>query len=448
MNTSFFWNAFEVIVNILDSYLILMLVTSSLNLKHESWWMWVLWTGGLAALCSIANLYCSSLLQMLIFLTVVLFLFTTVFTSGPFYMKVFWTIFTQLIFFGVDMLHCSIVIRILNDVPSDIIYQPGSIRLFNIIVTRAILTVIVFWLRKKKLFFSYSFSQGIALILCPALSWVFLFLMTRLFATDHQFDSYVIAGTLLICVINAVYLYLFLALRTRDQVISEDNLIIQRMRAEQQQLTSLQMYDEQLSEWRHDTRKHLRAIMNLAQTSNDTKVIDYLSEIDDSLFKNLVLIDTKNPLFDSLIGNLSKEAVSKGIRVILDLKVPSLDQVNSLDLCSIIGNIWENAIEGCIRSKLPDPEILFTTYYSRNLFVMEIRNSAITDDQDITVSSKAEPGHGLGLKIINRLLEKNNGFYTVDMLPNQFVLKAAFPLPTDDSVGCSFFYWSSEQNVS
>jgi sensor histidine kinase regulating citrate/malate metabolism len=272
--------------------------------------------------------------------------------------------------------------------------------------------------------------------------------MTRLFATDHQFDSNVIAGTLLICVINAVYLYLFLALRTRDQVISEDNLIIQRMRAEQQKLTSLQMYDEQLTEWRHDTRKHLRAIMNLAQTSNDIKVIDYVSEIDDSLFKDLVFIDTRNPLFDSLIGNLSKEAVSKGIRVTLDLKVPSLDQINSLDLCSIIGNIWENAIEGCIRSKLPDPEILFTTYYSRNLFVMEIRNSAITDDQDITVSSKAEPGHGLGLKIINRLLEKNNGFYTVDMLPNQFVLKAAFPLPTDDSVGCSFFYWSSEQNVS
>lgn len=425
-----------------------MLVTSSLNLKHESRWMWVLWTGGLAALCSVANLYCSSLLQMLIFLTVVLFLFTTVFTSGSFYVKVFWTIFTQLIFFGVDMLHCSIVIRILNDVPSDIIYQPGNIRLFNIIVTRAILTVIVFWLRKKKLFFSYSFSQGIALILCPALSWAFLLLITRLFATDHQFDSYVIAGTLLICIINTVYLYLFLALRTRDQVISEDNLIIQRMRAEQQQLTSLQTYDTQLAEWRHDARKHLRAIMNLAQTSNDTKVIAYLSEIDESLFKDLVLIDTKNPLFDSLIGNLSKEAVSKGIHVTLDLKVPSLDQVNSLDLCSVVGNIWENAIEGCIRSKLSDPEILFTTYYSRNLFVMEICNSAITDNQDITVSSKAEPGHGLGLKIINRLLEKNNGFYTVDMLPNQFVLKAAFPLTADDSDGCSFFFWSSEQNVS
>ena len=443
------WTIIELASNFIDSYLLLRLVTSSLQMKRNTRWLWLIYTLVFTGLCSVANYYCTSLVQLFLVLTVSLLLFTLFFTNGSLATKVFWTLFTPILFFGVDMLNCDIALRLLPDVPSEIIYQQGSIRLFLMVVTRAALSVIVFWLQKKRLLISSPLSLTIPLLLCPTLSWLSLVLLTNLFAKDHISDNYLLLATFLLCAINAVYIYLFISLNKRDETIRESSLMVQRIESEKKHLTSLQEYSSNLEKWKHDANKHYRAIHDLAQKSNDVAVMNYVNKISDNVIQRPVPIDTDNTLFDSLIGDYTIEALSKGISVSLELQVPTLKEDFSVDLCSIVGNMWENAIEGCERSAKDQKHIYFSTYQNHYQFIMRMKNTFDPETLNLKASSKKDAGHGLGLKIIDSVLESNSGFSSIDTSEDYFVFQAAVPVEIviDASVQkCNLFYWESDQN--
>ena len=441
------WTTIELIGNFVDSYLLLRLVTSSLQMKWNKRRLWLVYTFIFACLCSVANFFCTSLVQLYIVLTVSLLLFTSFFTSGTYATKLFWTFFTPILFFGVDMLNCDIALRLMPGVPSDIIYQQGSIRLFLMIVTRASLSVIVLWLQKKRLLISSPLSLTFSLLLCPVLSWISLMLLTSLFAKDHISDNYLLLATFLLCSINAVYIYLFLSLRNRDEALRENSLLVQRMESERKHLTSLQEYSSNLEKWKHDAKKHYRAILDLAQKTDDVAVISYVSKISDNIIQLPVPVNTNNTLFDSLVGDYAKEALSKGIAVSLELQVPILKEDFSVDLCSIVGNMWENAIEGCERSSKEQRHIYFSTYQDDFHFIMKMRNTFDSENVNLKGSSKKGPGHGLGLKIIDSVLDSNFGFSSINISEEFYVFQAAVPIETvtDASVErCNLFYWESK----
>lgn len=89
-------------------------------------------------------------------------------------------------------------------------------------------------------------------------------------------------------------------------------------------------------------KKHLQIISSYAKSKEDEKILDYIDEIESSIFKSYVYVFTDNPLFDNLVGIEAKKANDKGINVSLELVVPPLDFINDTDICSIIGNLWDN----------------------------------------------------------------------------------------------------------
>jgi len=439
-----YWSILEILINVLDSFLILRLITSSLSMKHQSRWVWVVSTLILSLVCSLANRFCSSIFQMLLALTVSLLAFTLLFTEGSLSTKIFWTAFTQILFFGNDMIHSTLVLKMLRDVPNNVIYEPGAIRLYLMVITRVTLITVIIGLRKKHLLFSASKKQNLVLLLCPILSWFSLLLLTNLFAKSRIYDSYVIISTVLICSINAVYVYLFINLKKQDNTINENNLIIQRLDADRRHYDSVKLYNTYLSEWKHDINKHLQAILGLVKNDKTSQAVDYITKIEKDLFSTPQPVNTKNPLFDSLVGSYCGKATSQGIQVSLELMVPPLDFVEETDLCSIVGNIWENAIEGCLRSTCEPKHILFRTTISHNHFMMEMSNSCSeTTDKE---TSKSEPGHGLGLKIISRLLEKNDGFYSIRTSEDSYTIYIALPYKSEsyDNIDpLNIFFWKN-----
>ena len=442
------WIIIEFLVNVLDSTLILLLVSSSLTMRIQNRWMWGVYVAALTTICTIANIYCSSMFQMLLVLTVSLLLFTIFLTKGTFLTKLLWTFLTQIIFFGIDMLHDTLVVMLITNVPTDIIYQPGPIRLFNIIVTRALIIAIVFWLRKRKLLFaSFTHLQSICLMLCPLLSWVALLSVAKLFVIDRVTDGFVLIGTLLICVINVVYVYLFLSIVKQDRQLQEDSLIIQKMDIERQQYETIKALNEDMSSWKHDMKKHLQTISSYAKSKEDEKILDYIDEIESGIFKSYVYVFTDNPLFDNLVGIEAKKANDKGINVSLELVAPPLDFINDTDICSIIGNLWDNAIEGCERAYSNKKNILFKTYVNKTWFILELTNTSPDMMGTNLKTTKIGGSHGLGIKTIQKILDDHySGIYEYTTTHSTFTAKVGLlmhPQKQIEESACRVFYWKS-----
>ena len=78
---------------------------------------------------------------------------------------------------------------------------------------------------------------------------------------------------------------------------------------------------------------------------------------------------------------------------------------------------------------------------------MELQNSCSPELISKNGSSKTDGIHGLGIKIIEGILEKNNGFSTFETSGSTFVAKVALPLKAtaDPSIDKNnLFYWESK----
>ena len=433
------WSLIELIIDLVDSFLILMLLTSSLKLKYDSRLMWLVYSVSLALLCAGANSMCTSMVQLLIVLCIILLLFTSFLTVGDFRTKVLWTLLTPIVFFGVDMLYTSIIIKLMSGLPPESIYQPSPLRFFNMIVSRLLIASIVMLILKRKIIVSASLPLASLLITCLILSFVSLLLLASLFARGHVFDNYMVISLLLLCAVNALYIYLFFSLKYRDERINEDTLIIQKLEYDHLKYTNTNTYVEYLTEWKHDMRKHLQALLAIFQSTFSDKnelFTSYLSKIEKGLDVPQPLVDTGNPLFDNIISSNCTHAVDSNIDVTLEMIVPPLTFIDPVDLCSILGNIWDNAIEGCAKafdSGEDSVSIVFKTFVNANHFIMELTNTSVTDPASDLETSKTSPGHGIGIKSIKKLLDKNRGVYDFEALEGRFVARVAIPAKLESS---------------
>ena len=96
------WTVAEIASNVVDSALIILLASSVLKLRLQSKWFYLASITILSIICTLANMYCTSLSQMLVVLWIFLFAFLLLFTEGSLKLKLIWSLLTQVIFFGVD----------------------------------------------------------------------------------------------------------------------------------------------------------------------------------------------------------------------------------------------------------------------------------------------------------------------------------------------------------
>ena len=120
--------------------------------------------------------------------------------------------------------------------------------------------------------------------------------------------------------------------------------------------------------WRHDYRNHIQTMKVLAAEGDLDALKKYLDKLDEDLNTVDVVVKTGNKMTDAILNSKISLAKSKGINVIADAKVPVELKMSDIDLCIVIGNLFDNAIEASLA--LPEQERLIRLY-------MDIKNTQL-----------------------------------------------------------------------
>ena len=165
---------------------------------------------------------------------------------------------------------------------------------------------------------------------------------------------------------------------------------------------------KQIRGWRHDYRNHIQTLKVLVENGNIEEVKEYLDKLDKDLNTIDTVIKTGNAMADAILNSKISLAKSKDIKVIVDAHIPVKLKMSELDLCVIIGNLFDNAIEA---SKETKKKLLVLEIYNiKNTIKIIISNSFINRDIDrrnekgFTTKGK---GHGNGLHYAKNILNKN-----------------------------------------
>jgi len=172
------------------------------------------------------------------------------------------------------------------------------------------------------------------------------------------------------------------------------------------------MYN-QIRGWRHDYRNHIQAMKSHVSAGNLEAISRYLDELDTDLNTVDTAIKTGNKMTDAILNSKISLARSKKITVTTEANIAVELKTSQLDLCIIIGNLLDNAIEACLA--LPENERVIRIYMemkNTQLYMSFTNYTAQKKQKKINgrfLSAKGA-GHGFGLVRIDNIIERYNGY--------------------------------------
>ena len=163
--------------------------------------------------------------------------------------------------------------------------------------------------------------------------------------------------------------------------------------------------------WRHDYRHHIQAMKVHAANREYEEIDRYLDMLDDDLTNVETVIKTGNRMADAILNSKLSLAAQKDIQVKADAKIPVSLTVSELDLCIVVGNLLNNAIEACM--ELPPEERLIRIYMEMkgNYLYIALTNTAAGKKKKSFRSTKGE-GHGFGIARADDIVKKYGGYIT------------------------------------
>lgn len=185
--------------------------------------------------------------------------------------------------------------------------------------------------------------------------------------------------------------------------------------------------------WRHDYHNHIQTM--LALVDNPEKIKEYLLELNDDLNTVDTVIKTGNLMIDAILNSKLSLIRTNSIAVTAKAVVPQNLPIPEVDLCTVIGNLLDNAMEACV--KQPNESERFVRIYMgvlKQQLYISVQNSVgdkVLKEGDRYISSKPGTGHGLGLFRVDRIVKKNQGYVLRKNEDGIFATEVFLPLPPD-----------------
>ena len=182
--------------------------------------------------------------------------------------------------------------------------------------------------------------------------------------------------------------------------------------------------------WRHDYHNHIQTL--LALSGDEEKAKEYLRKLNEDLTQVDKVLKTGNVMVDAILNSKLSLIKSKGIAVSAKAVVPPELTVSEIDLCVIIGNLLDNAMEACLRQ--PEGEERFIRVFLgilKNQLYLSVSNSVggeIRKSGKTYLSSKNSETHGFGLMRVDRIAAKYNGYVNRQNEKGIFATEILLPL--------------------
>ncbi len=186
----------------------------------------------------------------------------------------------------------------------------------------------------------------------------------------------------------------------------------------------------QIRGWRHDYRNHIQMMKVLAANGDMDALKAYLDELDTDLNTVDTVVKTGNPMADAILNSKISLARSRNIPTQVDAHIPVKLKMSELDLCCIIGNLFDNAMEASMA--LPEEKRMIRVYMDMKGTQLYISFTNFTAAKKLSKvgkgfkTSKGE-GHGFGLVRIDDIVSRYDGYLSRNSEDGAFTTEILIP---------------------
>lgn len=189
----------------------------------------------------------------------------------------------------------------------------------------------------------------------------------------------------------------------------------------------------QVRGWRHDYKHHIQTMKAHLAMEQYGELEHYLDELDVDLTTVDTVVKTGNVRIDAILNSKLGVAKSKNIEINAKAIVPKELPLSEVDLCVIIGNLLDNAIEACQRED--DSERRFIRVYidilkeQLYIYVSNSMSDSIRKLGNTYLTTKGGD-HGFGLMRVDKVVERYGGYLNRQHEEGVFVTEIMLGLQT------------------
>lgn len=234
-----------------------------------------------------------------------------------------------------------------------------------------------------------------------------------------------VGALFLVVIVTAVITAHFVRKKEEDRLGIYQDKILKTQREEVQNIYKT------MRGWRHDYHNHMQKIKAHLALNQLQEVHEYLDQLEEDLDAIDIAIKTGNVSVDAILSSKLSVAGGKKISINCKAKVPERLTVSDIDLCVILGNLIDNGVESCEKMKETEKKFIrvYIGIFKEQLYI-SVTNSTneVIRRLDKEFISNKRGNHGHGLKRIDNIVEKYDGFINRKNEPGAFATEIMLPL--------------------
>lgn len=175
----------------------------------------------------------------------------------------------------------------------------------------------------------------------------------------------------------------------------------------------------------HDFNNHINVLYQFLIRADSRSALEYLDSISEPIRTLLERTWTGNEVIDVIINSKLKKMEENDIKTHINVEFPNNSDIMSSDICTILSNLLDNAIEACQRNQNAENKWVNITIRKVNamlIFKIENGNEVMPQikNSHLVTAKEDERFHGWGLRSVESAIEKYEGVMQHTIEKNKF----------------------------
>lgn len=425
----FLWNIFEIAVNFLEAFIMFYFICGFL--KHDfktpkGKGIFVIGSVLKAVMTTLMNhitLYdwwvgCIAILE--------LFIISCIFLKADIMTKLFASAITEVVSMVSGNFVTVVLSVALSTVPEELFVMQSAYRIIGVVICQTLNLLLYSIILKfvDKTILAMKKKEWILIIS------VFLISVLSFGVIQTAINETTLSGEttllLMICEIgllamNIICLYITISLNKSNRAAEELKLKEQQFKHDVQYAENIRSQYQEIRHIRHDIKQQLATVSGLQSAGKYDEAQKYISQVTSGIDRIEMFMDVGNDFVNAILNSKLSIAKSKGIEVLCNFS-GKVEGINEYDLCNLIGNVLDNAIEAAESagdnavvevSLLSDKhKMIFTASNS-------ISKSVLNSNPELNTTKDKHELHGFGVQTIKTIADKYDGnvdFYEENLI--------------------------------
>lgn len=276
-----------------------------------------------------------------------------------------------------------------------------------------------------------SNKHNIMLLLIPIGSMyvVYNIFMISSYAGNKRYILQSLTSSVSLLAMNIIIFKLQLNLSKEKELQKYNTVYAQQLELCTQHMREKEAIWEEFRNTKHDMKQHYIILTSMLESNDYKGIEEYLGKIINmELPYKLGVSRTNNIVVDAMINAKYSMALNKGIKVDLDIHIPMELPFKNADICILMGNILDNAIEASMQLSGEKRYVKLFMKYEVNVLILTVINAfsgeLIRNREGRIMTNKDNPSnHGIGLESVKKVADKYQGSVVIETKSELFIIK-------------------------